>query len=293
MDRIKIVTIGSDPEFFVKRGDLFFPPMGLTNGSKHTPELIDSEGFYLQRDNLCLEGNIPPAKDRTEFIRNIKKLKKLISKRISLYGLTLVCVDSAPFKPRFLRTPEAHEFGCEPYMVAWNGDRKGFQAENLGRQIRRPAGFHIHIGYNLLTKDYTKSYMDSVITQLFDMFVTTPARKYYYDSFRNNSYGELGAYRTTSYGVECRALGSFFLQDQYLGWVYNQTMKIENYLNNCTDENLSTLRRTYTGSYYNSSLSAGKVRDTLYTLLGINLKAQLIPGTKEHAINETSYSYYR
>lgn len=290
---ITILTVGSDPEFFVKRGKIFFPPVGLTNGTKTIPELVDTRGYYIQRDNLCLEGNIPPANNKHEFIENIMTLKKLMYDRIKPYKLDLVCADSADFMPRFLHIPEAHEYGCAPYQLAWRDGINAYNDHGLLYERRRPAGFHIHIGYrrnNSLTPN--KNYMDMLITKLFDLFVTNPARHHFMDYFRCKYYGLYGAYRKTNYGVECRSLGGFFLHDEYLGWIYDQIMKIEDYLSNHDANTVNDLLNRYHQECFSWGFTKGDfISEDIYRALSINLRQQLIKvPQKSVTFNIVSYA---
>ena len=219
-------TIGSDPEFFLYKGNEAFPALQFTSGTKKVPEVI-KPGFMLQKDNLLIEGNIPPSKNKDEFINNLSFLKDYIRSRIEVKNLRLVCTDSAKFKPRYLRIPEAHEFGCDPYRLAWQGGGTAV-ADNLSRIPERVAGFHIHLGYswNGLPKVATHI----IVAKAFDLFVTSPSREIYMDEIRKKYYGRFGSYRSKPYGVECRSLGGHFLQDKYLSWIWDRIEMMADYL---------------------------------------------------------------
>jgi len=45
------------------------------------------------------------------------------------------------------------------------------------------------------------------------------------DQRRFENYGGLGQYRETSYGLELRSLGGFFVDEKYLSWVFDQLEK--------------------------------------------------------------------
>ena len=66
-------SIGCDPEVFV--GDTIpRSVIGKVGGSKENPmPLPIGEGFCVQEDNVAMEFNIPPSKNKEEFVSNIVK----------------------------------------------------------------------------------------------------------------------------------------------------------------------------------------------------------------------------
>ena len=123
------ITIGSDPEFFIvtKNGEAY-PSIDLFKGTKEEPE-SQGNGFAILKDNVLVEGNIPPAKTCEEFVTYMKTLKSMINSVLAISGLELHSADSMQFKPRFLDHPEANVFGCSSYKNAWKVGR--FSAENM------------------------------------------------------------------------------------------------------------------------------------------------------------------
>ena len=73
--------------------------------------------------------------------------------------------------------------------------------------------------------------LNTLIAKGFDYFVVNPARAEYNDAIRAKYYGSHGNYRDKPYGLECRSLGGYFLKDKYLGWVYDNVIKLINYIN--------------------------------------------------------------
>lgn len=134
----KNITIGADPEFFIvdKRGEAF-PATSLFNGTKDSPENVGG-GFALVKDNVLIEGNIPPANNEEEYIHNMKTLKAMINEVLEIAGLELHAADSMTYKPRFLKHPEAMEFGCSAFKNAWQIG--SFAADNMSRFNKRVAG---------------------------------------------------------------------------------------------------------------------------------------------------------
>lgn len=217
------ILVGSDPEFFLKKDGVIFPSTDIIDGTKENP--IHYGDVAIFKDNVLVEGNILPAKNKSEFIENMISLKQSIS-RIS--GFDVVSMDSHMFSAKDLASQEAKEFGCSPYNHAWKN--KVLTAANLANVNHRSAGFHIHIGYEKTNKSIMKTELDSVIAKAFDYFCIYPSRLFSNDEFRNANYGAYGSYRNKPYGVEVRSLGGFFSQDKYLEWVYERTIATIEYI---------------------------------------------------------------
>lgn len=263
------ITIGSDPEFFIvdKKGDAF-PSIGIFNGTKESPE-DQGGGFALLKDNVLVEGNIPPARNVDEFVASMKTLKSMMNSVLAVAGLQLYSADSMKFKPRFLDHPEANVFGCSAYKNAW--EIGSFSAENMSFMPIRVAGHHHHIGYFLTEEcQLNKKQMNRYIAKAFDYFVVYPARQHHNDEFRAKYYGNYGVYRDCpAYGVECRALGGHFTADEHLAWTYEQTIKAVRYCSN--HENLVLLDSVKAPVTEDAEFTLGQ-----YAVLGIDLNEQLI-----------------
>ena len=240
--KLTLKTIGADPEFFIrrKRDGVFVPSSLITSGTKEKPESTGTEGFFVHKDNLTVEGNIPPAWNKEEFVGSMKFLKEIIRTLAEIKGCELVCDDEAVFKPRFINTEDAKDFGCSNYKIAWANPAYSYKSPSLCNNIRVAAG-HIHIGYKATDVDGKMSlkYIKQVIARAFDLFLTYPSDQIKYSKYRRSNYGKYGAYRETSYGLECRSLGSYFMQDKYLPWIYDQVVKMFDWLN--SDDNFNKL----------------------------------------------------
>lgn len=238
---IKLVSLGADPEFFIRRvkDGTYMPSSIITSGTKDMPEDTGTKGFFIHKDNLTVEGNIPPAKNKAEFVSSMKFLKDIINTIAQTKGCELVCEDQIEFKPRFLNLSDAQEFGCSGFNNAW--------AYNVNQEISTPklnsnlrvAGFHYHIGYEIIDSKYTKKQLDTAIGRAFDLFLTLPSDGIKYSAYRRDTYGQYGSVRRKSYGVECRALGGYFAKDEYLEWGYDQILKMFNWLN--TENNIEKI----------------------------------------------------
>ena len=165
------------------------------------------------------------------------------------------------------------EFGCSPYLNAW--DEEEHRAKDLSEERFRTAGFHVHIGYDISPEYvWSKQTISPLIAKAFDMFVILPSCMVHVDRRRFENYGGLGQYRETSYGLECRSLGAYFANDKYLGWVFDQTMKAIEFVSD--EENVYKLMYlTKPEARFKSSLFT--YDSSVYKTLGIEEREQLIP----------------
>jgi hypothetical protein len=227
---IRNVLIGSDPEFFISDGNRFVPSINIIPGDKVEPYSLGN-GYYIQKDNVLIEGNIPPARSREEFVSNMREIKALMNDYLSMVhpSLHIVSADSAEFNMDELQMyPEAMEFGCHPYRNAWT--QALTKAQSLGHLPVRTAGFHIHFGYEMET-NYNKMEINRLIVKAFDYFVTKPSRNIWEDKIRSYYYGELGSYRDQPWGVEARSLGGYFTKNEYLPKIYDASMQAIEFVN--------------------------------------------------------------
>jgi len=221
-ERIKN-TIGTDPEFFLKKGDEFVSSQSAEiQGTKHEPVALKNGGT-IQRDNVAVEFATPPASDCKDFVEKVK-LCLVDTYDMLPEGHELVVEPSATFDEVHLADPEAQEFGCDPdfnaYTVSmnekpWCGD-SGF----------RSCGAHIHVGclgsdgnaihgleflLEFKGKINAIKSMDlchGTISTVFDN--TQAAIK------RRELYGKAGAHRPTDYGVEYRVLSNYWMKSPEL-----------------------------------------------------------------------------
>lgn len=245
---MKIVTIGSDPEFFVldRKGNPY-PATPFAVGTKEHPEPIPSlgVGFFEQRDNLSFEGNIPPAHTKSEFVDYVTALREYFISKVSKFSCSISPNGVERFPKRMLITPEGSEFGCSSVVSSWDSSASGRVTRptpNLTGLDYRVSGFHIHIGIAKSDKDPLLPW-DTLIGRLFDIFLTIPSHKIKDEPERLLTYGKYGMIRSKTYGVECRTLSTFFTQPAWLPWVWDQIMKIELFISLCAPEDLDRIVR--------------------------------------------------
>ena len=264
---LKFKMIGSDPEFFVydQQNNITVPSFMITDGTKEFP-LEYEKGFKILKDNLVLEGNIPPSSTKEEWINNMLKLKKDFNNIIKQVNsnFTLLEGDLEYYSLENINTVDGLSFGCSNYLNAW--DYSEYTTPSFKKNFRT-CGFHIHVSFDVEEDSLIKDplIIGAFLTRLFDMFLGIPSDEIYYCGDRRKGYGALGSFRLTDYGIEYRSLGGYFTKDEYLGWIYDQVIKIFNFINNTDLDLINKLVKptSLKNIQYN------------YKLLNINLKDQL------------------
>lgn len=209
--------LGSDPEAFIVNTNLgiVVSSKRFTDGTKDEPEDL-GDGYALLNDNILIEGNVPPAADKGEFITNMTHLWDLMNMRANQRLAHLENHDCMAISDSLMETAEAKEFGCSSFRDAWNENLE-IETPQLNGNMR-PAGCHIHIGL-----DNASDSLKMAIVRAFDMFVTLPAIEISGMNYRtSNLYGILGACRIKSYGVEARSLGGTFFNPRHFAWIYDK-----------------------------------------------------------------------
>jgi hypothetical protein len=219
---IEFQTIGADPEFALRKNNINVPSFHYFQGTKQQPE-DKGNGFAILKDNLLIEGNIPPVTRSNRFVNNIRLLKELIESVTHRDSTRIYYQDVVKFNKRFIMTEDGMDFGCSSYVNAW--DRETHSSPQLFDTFYRPVGAHIHLGYKLQRDDIDPAKMNEWLARAYDYFVNLPADTINFSKERRENYGQLGSYRDTEYGIEFRGLGGFFMQDHYLHWIFNQTIK--------------------------------------------------------------------
>lgn len=273
------ITFGSDPEYFIKNRDknIIISGIPFIEGTKDSPQELE-DGFFLLKDNILAEGNIPPTEDPIKFMHNLIGLTERINKYlINIHpSLGVHHSDCEEIHPHFLTHPESLLFGCSPYLNAW--DDNEHRANDLSSENFRTAGFHIHLGYEKNEENpFSKEIFNKIITKAFDLFVVIPSAEIYVDKRRFENYGGLGQYRNTSYGVECRSLGAFFVDEKYLPWVIEQTCKMLSFVKDYTNSvNLLSMEKP-TVKFTKAGLFSFDA--SIYEEVGLSYKEQVFTNT--------------
>jgi hypothetical protein len=198
------ITIGTDPELFVKKDGEFHSAHGLVAGTKYEPQVVNKGA--VQVDGMALEFNTDPASSFDEFNTNINtvltELRALVPKEFEF------CVTpTATFTKEHMeqQPEEALELGCEPDYCAYTG--KANIKPNAEQDFRTGAG-HVHIGVDKKLSEFEKRRL----VVLCDLFIGLPSLKWDSDKKRRSMYGKAGCYRSKPYGIEYRTPSNVWLK---------------------------------------------------------------------------------
>lgn len=211
------ITLGSDPEIFIQNDIEIVSAEGLTEGgTKHSPKPISDQGHAIQEDGIMFEYNIPPCKTEEEWVDNHGICQDYLSILAQAHGFKFSNKVSDLINPKYLQTPQATTFGCEP---DFNVYLKAMNVAPDNNTNLRCAGGHVAIGYP--NPEFETS---EKIVKMFDIFVTLPALFKDNDTRRRELYGKAGSFRPKDFGVECRALSNFWIHNkENMIWVFNQS----------------------------------------------------------------------
>lgn len=216
-------TIGTDPEYFLKRAEEYISSQkaGIP-GTKHEPVKLKSGGT-VQRDNVAVEFATVPAKDGKDFVQRIKDC---IADMLEIIpeDHDLVVEPSAIFHPDQLEHPEAQEFGCDPDFNAYTVSEN--EKPWCGNSGFRSCGAHIHIGcfdekgkviHGLeFLLDFEGRLKAVKAMDLFAGVISTKLDNSEAAIKRRELYGKAGCHRPTDYGVEYRVLSNYWMKSPQL-----------------------------------------------------------------------------
>lgn len=218
---MKNVTIGADPEVFVKNNGNIVSAIGMIGGTKDNPIRVDRGA--LQEDNILAEFNIDPAQTKLEFLRNIRTVMNQLEKKVA--PMKLEVLSSAQFTPQFLQLAgaQAMVFGCDPDYNAWTGEVNQTPSPFT---TMRTAGGHIHVGFEVDEDDMETR---ANVIRMMDFYLGVPSVLFDPDAKRRALYGKAGAFRPKEYGVEYRTLSNFWIgSDSFIQWAYTQAQDAVN-----------------------------------------------------------------
>ena len=213
--------MGADPEFFLKRGDEFYPSCGIIGGTKEKPlPLTESgiPGLSVQEDNVAVEITTAPWDNRKGFVtaltNSVDYLPMIFPEELDL-SLSEDC--SAYFDPKYLTSEQAQEFGCDPDVNAYTGRLNEISEESKVSNFRTCGG-HVHIGFvGELGKLEVRRFVRAL-----DLYLGVPSLFLDKDTERRKLYGAAGAFRYKDYGIEYRTLSNFWMfSPNLIGWVWD------------------------------------------------------------------------
>jgi len=206
-------TIGCDPEFFLKKGEKIVSAVGLVPGSKHEPHPLKS-GAGLQTDNVAIEFASKPVSNGLELVNHLRATFAEIINEYIPKEHTLFLAPSNNLDAAELNSFEAQQFGCSPSYDAWELCEN--PQPNATNSNLRSIGAHVHLGViegdgndfllDGMGKVYAVRALDCTLG-LIDVLIDSSKEAV----ARRKLYGKCGEHRPTSYGVEYRSLGPWWM----------------------------------------------------------------------------------
>lgn len=217
MQRIELITMGSDPELFLEdaKGKVI-SAIGKIGGTKDTPRPLKAlgKGYAVQEDNVLLEYNTPPTKGVGSWTLSQLTIREFLENMVGQLGLKLSTKASHSMDDDQLDHPNAFVFGCDPDYSVWK--MKWNAKPQCDDHRLRSAGGHIHVCYS------NPNQADSIrLGRLLDMWIGAPLAAIDPDKKRRLLYGKAGAIRFKPYGLEYRTPSNFWtLSKQSIEAVY-------------------------------------------------------------------------
>lgn len=225
-------TIGADPEFFVKRFGKLVSAHGLIAGTKEAPMPVKYGA--VQVDGMALEFNIDPAADFKSFERNMVNVLGQITAMVPGYEVFIEPVAEFGLEYLSQQSEEAQELGCNPDFNAYT---KTTNPRPDPKMPFRTASGHVHIGWHKEPVDPNDpNHLEAcyALTKTLDLFIGAPSLLWDKDDKRRQLYGQAGAFRPKSYGMEYRVLSNKWIDNPlWRKFVYHNTLNaIEACFNN-------------------------------------------------------------
>jgi hypothetical protein len=216
------LTIGADPELFLKKDGNFVSGHDKLPGTKHDPYLVKDGA--LQVDGTALEFNIDPADTAEKFVERIGGVINIMSAHIRHIdkNLKIVAEPVAFYTPEYWKDipDEAKVLGCEPDWNAWTGQINPKPNENVS--FRTGSG-HIHIGWTEDKNPRKPDHFHDCLMAMKQMDCILYPMSFTWDDDRKRRelYGKPGAFRPKPYGAEYRVLSNAWLQDpDIMEWMF-------------------------------------------------------------------------
>jgi len=225
--------IGADPELFIKdkKTGNFLSAHDCLVGDKDSPYFVGDGA--VQVDGVAAEFNIKPASNKEEFLSFIKSTRSFMESYIQEThpDAFLTATPTATFTEEYFNNlpPEAVLLGCMPDFNAYS------MKQNTPPETKEPfrtGGGHIHIGLGDVYDINNATHFENCakIIRNLDCTLFVPSLVWDTDKKRRTLYGQMGAFRPKSYGVEYRPLSNAFLDsDPIIELIYNNTIKTMDY----------------------------------------------------------------
>jgi hypothetical protein len=223
------ILIGADPELFAI--DSSGQPVSvhdLLPGNKAMPVKVPFGG--IQVDGIAAEFNIEPAKSRTEFLTNIAHVQNILTFMLKQKrsDLTLTARPTVFLSQKYMSSLPAHTraLGCEPDYNVYTRDMN--PKPSAGALFRTGSG-HVHIGWTEDVDPFEENHFNLCceLGKEYDFVLYQASQQWDKDTTRSQLYGQPGAFRPKSYGMEYRVLSNAWLRQPLLQqYVYDATRSV-------------------------------------------------------------------
>lgn len=240
LDRSSI-TIGADPELFLKSGDEYISAHTYPCGTKERPR--QTQHGHVQVDGIALELNVRPAATRRNFILNFRGVIHDLDDIVRTWGSGKAYLVAEPVVPfsleRLLELPEsARILGCNADFSAYT--MAANETPECKTPIRTGAG-HLHIGWGQGYEGYQHFEKCAKLVKTLDYTVGLRTLLFDQEPRRRMLYGKAGAFRPKSYGCEYRVPSNAWCQSEDLaGQMYDGVIQAIDILNDGVDLDLET-----------------------------------------------------
>jgi hypothetical protein len=229
-DLLPEITIGADPELFVRKKQHFISGHLFPCGTKDNP--MPTANGMIQNDGLALEINVRPAKTSDEFVTNmtlalgdLNEFVTSVDPEANVVARASVFLGKSKLR---VLPPYVYDLGCTPDYNAYH--RRGLHPTpkpDFRSPFRTGAG-HIHVGWgDDFNPDSTKHKQECAeLARYLDMYVGCPSVLWDKDTRRRRMYGQAGSFRPKYYGMEYRVLSNAWVGDEQLTrYVYQQAKR--------------------------------------------------------------------
>ena len=210
-----MITIGCDPEFFLKdiKSGKLISGIPFISGTKEEPKLLP-KGGNIQRDNVAVEIATDPAISGEDFVEKVRDTLSEMVKVVPTWT-KVIAIPSANFDPDQLDHPEAQAFGCSPDFDAWEVRKN--DPPYADDSTFRSCGAHIHVGTdgkddNKFLLEFEGKLLTVRVMDCLHGIISTVLDSSPESIARRALYGNPGAHRPKDYGVEYRVLSNYWLK---------------------------------------------------------------------------------
>lgn len=245
------ITIGTDVEFALYDIDnkRFIPAdenlinMGVKKSPVYLGTTSTGNEVYIERDVVNAEftfKNTYSLDEADKMWKDINEAKEMVEHQIhKATGLNIELPYTSFVEHDYsllASKPEKKYFerGCDPDIDAWTNIPNVINSK-IKKSTKYGCGFHIHIGFQN-PEELKQEYLLNLI-KLMDYYIGQYSILYDTDSKRRieSGYGKSGSFRIKPYGVEYRVLGTGFISEKSIKFLFE---KIQQALNDISNSEL-------------------------------------------------------